>query len=422
MNPESLTAQPWFRLSALSGVYLVWGCIASLNDLLIPYLKDEYGLDFSGALRIQLVFYAAYFFLSIPCGLLARRHGYRNGVLTGLAVAIGGCLAMLAASQAGSYALVLGAIFVLAAGITMLQVSANPFATSLGPERTAPSRLTLVQSFHSLGTTIGPTLGAVLIFAWGVSSAADLSAPGGSPGHAIWRPYALLAVLLTGLFLLFLRIEADREVNAPAPARFELLPLFRSNRRLLPGTFGIFCYVGAEIAIASLLVNYLVRPEITGLGYAAAGKLVSVYWGLALVGRFAGVALLRRYRPDRLLTLYASAAIALAALSIGSSGWLAAGSILAIGFFNSIMFPTVFALVLNVSPPAERAGASGVLCLGIVGGAVISQAQGMLADRVGLQWSFALPLLCYVYVAVLAAFLLKPLNENATGNRPCDAS
>ena len=239
MNPRPLTAEPWFRLSALSGVYLVWGAIASLNDLLIPYLKDEYRLDFSGALRIQLVFYAAYFFLSIPCGLLARRYGFRNGILTGLTVAITGCLLMLVASQAGSYGVVLGAIFVLAAGITMLQVSANPFATSLGPERTAPSRLTLVQSFHSLGTTVGPTLGAILIFSLGAAAAGGWA--GATPGAAIWRPYAVLAVVLTGLLLLFLRIGSDREPGTTAPARFELLPLVRANRRLLPGTLGIFC-------------------------------------------------------------------------------------------------------------------------------------------------------------------------------------
>ena len=410
MNPRPLTAEPWFRLSALSGVYLVWGAIASLIDLLIPYLKDEYRLDFSGALRIQLVFYASYFFLSIPCGLLARRYGFRNGILTGLTVAIIGCLLMLVASQAGSYGVVLGAIFVLAAGITMLQVSANPFATSLGPERTAPSRLTLVQSFHSLGTTVGPTLGAILIFSLGAAAAGGWA--GATPGAAIWRPYAALALVLTGLLLLFLRIGSDREPGTTAPARFELLPLFRANRRLLPGTLGIFCYVGAEIAIASLLVNFLVRPEITGVGYATAGKLVSVYWGLALVGRFVGVVLLRRFRPDRLLSTYAVAAVLLAGLAIASGGWLAAGALLLIGFFNSIMFPTLFALALICSPPADRAGASGVLCLGIVGGAIVSQAQGMLADHAGIQWSFILPLLCYVYIAALAATQFKSLPEH----------
>jgi len=405
-----MTSEPWFRLTALSGVYLVWGAIASLNDLLIPYLKDEYRLDFSGALRIQLVFYAAYFFLSIPCGQLARRYGYRNGILTGLLAAIGGCLLMLGASRAGSYGAVLGAIFVLASGITMLQVSANPFATSLGPERTAPSRLTLVQSFHSLGTTIGPILGAILIFSLGATATGDWA--GAPPGEAIWRPYAMLAVILAVLALLFLRIGSERVPGDGTPTRFEILPLFRTNGRLLPGTFGIFCYVGAEVAIASLLVNYLVRPEITGLDYAPAGKLVSVYWGLALLGRFIGVVLLRRFRPDRLLALYATGAVALVGTSIAGDGWLAAGSLLLVGFFNSIMFPTIFALVLRGSPPDARAGASGILCLGIVGGAVVSQSQGVLADHTGIQSSFLLPLLCYVYVAVLATTWLKSTTEN----------
>lgn len=393
---------PWFRLSALSAVYLTWGAIASLNDLLIPYLKDEFGLDFSGAMRIQLVFYMAYFLLSIPCGMLARRLGYRNGLLVGLAVAFLGCLSMIGASRAASYPVVLGAVFVLASGITMLQVSANPFATSLGPTRTAPSRLTLVQSFHSLGTTIGPWFGAVLIFsvaaAW----------PRSFPGQAIWLPYAVLAALLAALAVLFLRIEPDANLKGDPGARVNPFRLARSNQRLLPGTLGIFCYVGAEIAIASLLVNYLVRPEITGLPYGTAGKLVSVYWGCALIGRFAGIGLLRVFRPDRLLGTYAVCAASLLLVTLSTSGWSAAGAVLLVGFFNSIMFPTIFALTIGHSPAAEAPGASGVLCLGIVGGAVISQAQGALADACGIQASFALPLFCYLYILYLATAVLKP--------------
>ena len=392
----------WPRLWALSAVYLVWGATASLNDLLIPYLKEQFSLDFSGAMRIQLVFYTAYFLLSIPCGMLARRFGYRGGVLTGLAVAFLGCLAMIGASRVGSYAVVLGAVFVLASGITMLQVSANPFATSLGPRRTAPSRLTLVQSFHSLGTTVGPWLGAVLIF----SIAATW--PQQRPGQAIWLPYLVLAAALAALALPFLRGGAGDRPPGDAARGLNPLDLVRGNRRLLPGTLGIFCYVGAEIAIASLLVNFLVRPEITGLPYADAGKLVSVYWGCALVGRFVGIGLLRRFQPHRLLALYASIAALLVGLTLASTGWTAAAALLAVGFFNSIMFPTIFALTLDRSPPSEAPGASGVLCLGIVGGAVVSQAQGMLADAWGIQASFALPLACYLYVLFLATALLRP--------------
>jgi FHS family L-fucose permease-like MFS transporter len=398
------TAHPhWPKLFALSTVYLIWGAIASLNDLLIPYLKAAFDLNFSSAMRIQLVFYMAYFLLSIPCGMLARRFGYRVGVLTGLGIAFFGCLSMIFASRAGSYAVVLGAMFVLASGITMLQVSANPYATSLGPQRTAPSRLTLVQSFHSLGTTIGPWFGAVLIFsvaaAW----------PQQYPGQAIWLPYSILAAGLALLALLFLRSDSAPSPNDDWPARLNPLALVRTNRQLLPGTLGIFCYVGAEIAIASLLVNYLVRPEITGLDYESAGKLVSVYWGCALIGRFAGIGLLRVFRPDRLLTCYAAIATLLLAITLSSSGPLAAASVLLVGFFNSIMFPTIFALTLGRSPECEAPGASGVLCLGIVGGAVVSQAQGALADEWGIQASFSLPLLCYVYIIFLSMAVLKPV-------------
>ena len=383
-------------------VYLIWGAIASLNDLLIPYLKGEYGLDFSGAMRIQLVFYTAYFILSIPCGMLARRFGYRNGILTGLSVAIGGCLMMLLASQAASFGVVLAAIFVLASGITLLQVSANPYATSLGPESSAPSRLTLVQSFHSLGTTIGPWVGAVLIFSVAANS---LDTTGTTPGSAIWRPYCARALVLAALAVLFLRIEPSKPALGNAP--FSVRTALRSNPRLLPGTIGIFCYVGAEIAIASFLVNYFVRTDILGLEYSAAGKLVSVYWGFALAGRFAGAALLRYFRPQRMLLLYAIVAAARVTTSIAGSGWLSAGAILLVGFFNSIMFPTIFALTIRGSTEDDKPAASGILCQGIVGGAVISQLQGYLADAIGLQLSFLLPVACYMYIAFLSAILFK---------------
>lgn len=399
----------WFTLSALSSVYLVWGAIASLNDLLIPYLKDEFGLNFSGAMRIQFVFYTAYFLLSIPCGMLARRFGYRNGVLTGLLIALGGCLAMIGSAHAGSYAVVLGAVFILASGITMLQVSSNPFVTSLGARRTAASRLTLVQSFHSLGTTIGPWFGAVLIFSLAASWPREI------PGQGIWLPYTVLAVILGVLALLFLIFVKTGASEGPATGgSWSPAQLARTNPGLLPGTLGIFCYVGAEIAIASFLVNYLVQPGIAGVEYAMAGKLVSVYWGCALVGRFAGIGLLRVFSPNRLLGAYASIAVLLLATTMATAGYLSVISILAIGFFNSIMFPTIFALTIQRSPTDDAPNASGVLCLGIVGGAVISQLQGMLADAVGIQASFILPMACYVYIVFLAMAILKPTPHGGT--------
>jgi FHS family L-fucose permease-like MFS transporter len=396
------------KLTLLCGVYLVWGAIASLNDLLIPYLKQEFGLTFSGAMRVQLVFYAAYFFLSVPFGLFLRRVGFRNGILTGLGGALVGCLLMAAASRAGSYGLILAAVFVIASGITLLQVSANPYATSLGAERTAPSRLTLVQSFHSLGTTIGPWFGAVLLFAVAWSSFTD----GDTPGQAIAQPYLILALALGLLAIFFWRTETGGHRNITAPSG-SIVNLVRAHPQLLYSTLAIFCYVGAEIAIASFLVNYLVMPGILGLEHATAGKLVSVYWGCALAGRFAGIFLLRIFPPRRMLVFYACAASMLVAASLASSGLIAAASLLLIGVFNSIMFPTIFALTINRFPD-DSSAVSGLLCLGIVGGAVISQLQGLLADSIGLQASFILPLACYLYIVFFSLRLLNKISGTNT--------
>jgi len=379
------------KLSALSVIYLIWGSIASLNDVLIPYLKNEFELTFSEAMRVQLVFYAAYFFLSIPCGLVVRRFGYRSGILAGLFAAIGGCVLVVTGSYAGSYGFILCAIFVLASGITMLQVSANPYATTLGKEETAPSRLTLVQSFHSLGTTIGPYFGAVLIFS---TTLAVINNP-------LLIPYTLLAVLLACTALLFAKLESESPATKKPSGGLKSLELVRTNPRLLLGALGIFFYVGAEISIGSFLVNYLGQQNIAAFDHGTAGKFVAIYWGCALVGRFAGSALLRCVDPRRLLVIYAIFAMSLVTTSIVSQGWLAMWSILLVGFFNSIMFPTIFALTIG-EVRQEAQSASGVLCLGIVGGAVISQLQGILADRIGIQLSFILPVLCYIYIAIYA--------------------
>ena len=384
------------RLSALSAIYLIWGAIASLNDLLIPYLKEEFALSFSQAMRVQLVFYAAYFFLSIPCGLIARRYGYRSGILIGLFSAIGGCMLMVAGSQAGSYAFILGAVFVLASGITMLQVSANPYATTLGPEKTAPSRLTLVQSFHSLGTTIGPYFGAILIF----------SAVLAANKNPLLAPYTILAVLLGVMAFLFAKLERPAPTIRKLTNETGILQLVKSNPRLLLGALGIFFYVGAEISIGSFLVNYLSEQNVAGLDHQTAGKFVAVYWGFALIGRFIGSAILRVVPGHRLLVIYAVIAASLVAVSINSTGTLAMWSILLVGFFNSIMFPTIFALTIR-EVRHEAQSASGVLCLGIVGGAIISQLQGILADQIGIQLAFVLPLFCYIYIATYALTSLR---------------
>lgn len=362
-------------------------------------------------MRVQLVFYAAYFFLSIPSGQYTHRYGYRTGILTGLGGAVAGCLLIIAGSYAGSFIFILTALFVLASGITMLQVSANPYATSLGPAATAPSRLTLVQSFHSLGTTIGPFLGAILIFGAAYVATDTITASEGV-ARGIIRPYVMLAVVLVFAAMLFSRIQPRLGHIDSAQPRTQILTLLRSNPRLLLSTLGIFFYVGAEIAIASFLVNYLTQGDIAGLGYETAGKYVSVYWGLALLGRFVGALVLRHAPPGRLLGIYALIAATLVSTSIAADGMLSTVSILSVGFFNSIMFPTIFSLAIR-GHGHNTQGASGVLCLGIVGGAVVTQLQGVLADAVGIQWSFVLPVFCYVYIVILAFVVLRnPSNQS----------
>ena len=396
---------PFVKLTALSLIYLVWGAIASMNDLLIPYLKSEFSLSFTQAMRVQLVFYAAYFFLSIPSGQYTRRYGCRTGILTGLGGAVAGCLLIIAGSYSGSFMFILTALFVLASGITMLQVSANPYATSLGPQKTAPSRLTLVQSFHSLGTTIGPFFGAILIFG-ATYVATDHLAHSEGAARGIMRPYMLLALVLVIAAVLFSHIQPKLENVSRSQHHTHILELLRSNPRLLLSTRGIFFYVGAEISIGSFLVNYLTQESIAGLGYETAGKFVSIYWGLALLGRFVGAIVLRYVLPSRLLGIYALIAATLVSTSIAADGMLSTVSILSVGFFNSIMFPTIFSLAIR-DRGADTQSTSGLLCLGIVGGAVITQVQGILADAVGIQMAFVLPVACYLYIAALAFLVLR---------------
>jgi FHS family L-fucose permease-like MFS transporter len=263
----------------------------------------------------------------------------------------------------------------------------------------------LVQSFHSLGTTIGPFLGAILIFgaAYAVTHSSD---PSATVARGIIRPYVLLGIVLVSFAFLFTFVQPGQKPVVSLAKRTPTLVLLKNNPKLLLSTLGIFFYVGAEIAIGSFLVNYLTQENVAGLGYETAGKYVSIYWGLALLGRFIGAAVLRYAPPHRMLGVYALVAAILVTTSISADGAVSTLSILSVGFFNSIMFPTIFSLTIRDYPHDTQA-ASGILCLGIVGGAVITQLQGMLADAIGVQMAFVLPLACYLYIAVLAFLVLR---------------
>lgn len=384
-----------FALTALTSLFFMWGFITCLNDILIPYLKLLFDLNYTQAMLIQFCFFSAYFVVSVPAGMLVSRIGYKSGIVTGLLIAGAGCLLFLPAAQMHVYAMFLFALFVLASGITILQVAANPYVSVMGKPETASSRLTMTQAFNSLGTTVAPFFGAWLIFG-GMNAPEPV--PGAVTESTVQVPYLILAASLIVLAVIFawLKLPAMGKKN---PA--EALPLGGKawqQRHLVLGAIGIFVYVGAEVGIGSFLAIYLSQPEIGGMTTAAASHYISWYFGGAMVGRFIGAAVMQKLNPGRVLAFNAIMAVLLLAITILSSGKLAMWSLLLVGLCNSIMFPTIFSLAIQGLKQYTSQG-SGILCLAIVGGAILPLLQGMLADQIGVQLAFVLPLVCYLYIA-----------------------
>lgn len=382
-----------FALVALTSLFFMWGFITSLNDILIPHLKSVFSLNYTQAMLIQLCFFGAYFLVSVPAGNLVKKVGFQRGLGIGLMIAAAGCLLFIGAAKAQTYWIFLTALFVLASGITILQVAANPLVTIMGPEETASSRLTMTQAFNSLGTTVAPIIGSILIF-----SAAAEFATKTQEAESVILPYFGLAIALVVLALIFTRIslptpnlEEDTQVGSEQSSLMEF-------RHLVLGAVAIFMYVGAEVSIGSFLVNYFGLEHIANMPESEAAHYIAYYWGGAMVGRFAGAVLMQKIAAGKLLAFNSVAAAALIAVSISSDGVLAMYSILLVGLCNSIMFPTIFSLALKGLGVNTSRG-SGLLCLAIVGGAIVPVMQGGLADSIGLQISFALPVLCYLYIA-----------------------
>jgi len=366
--------------------------ITSLNDILIPHLKAIYTLTYVQAMLVQFCFFGAYFIVSLPAGMLIRRIGYQKGAVTGLLIAAVGCALFYPASFS-SYGVFLFAFFVLASGITVLQVAANPYVAILGPARTASSRLTLTQAFNSLGTTIGPKVGGMLIL-----STAGVAAGAAADAATVRGPYLALAAVLVVLAVLFMaaklpKIAESEDVSLPGEGHGSAL----AHRHLVLGTIGIFLYVGAEVSIGSFLINFLGEPRIAGLSHAAAADYVSMYWGGAMVGRFIGFAVMRVVSPGKTLAFNSLLAIALVLTAVFGQGSVAMWAILAVGLCNSIMFPTIFSMALHGLGKYTGQG-SGILCMAIVGGAIVPFAQGAIADASGVQVSFLLPAACYAFI------------------------
>ena len=388
-------------------LFFMWGLLTSLNDVLIPHLKSVYTLTYVQAMLVQFCFFGAYFVVSLPAGALIKRIGYQKGAVTGLVIAALGCALFYPAASSG-YGVFLLAFFVLASGITILQVAANPYVTELGNPETASSRLTLTQAFNSLGTTIAPALGGMLILGGVVLGATELAALSAADQAAyrakeaamVQGPYLALAAALLALAVLFALARLPKITHAEPVAPVgagEGKPSALSHTHLVLGAIGIFLYVGGEVSIGSFLINFLAEPSIAGMTHAQAANYVSFYWGGAMVGRFIGFAVMRKVSPGKALAFNAAASIALILVAIFGSGKVAMWAILAVGLCNSIMFPTIFSMALHKLGGLTGQG-SGILCMAIVGGALVPFAQGFLADTIGLQMSFVVPAACYLFI------------------------
>ena len=411
-----------FALTVLTSLFFMWGFITCLNDILIPHLKQVFTLNYTQVMLIQFSFFTAYAIISIPAGMLVEKIGYKNGIVIGLVTAGIGCLLFYPAAGYQSYIMFLGALFILASGITLLQVAANPYVAILGKPETASSRLNLSQAVNSLGHTIAPYLGSLIILSVAVKTAEELKSMSAenlnvyqlTEASAVQVPYLGLAAVLFVIAAVFAiiklpKIEAS-EISASGGDGQNFHDLHQSAwgyKHLVLGAIGIFLYVGSEVSIGSFLVNYMGQPFIAGLKESDAGKFVSFYWGGAMIGRFIGSAATRKIRPANALVFNAIVAATLVIISMLTFGRVAMWSILVVGLFNSIMFPTIFTLAIDGLGKHTRQ-ASGILCTAIVGGAILPVIQGFFADNIGIHYAFFVPVLGYLYVAYYGLKGYKP--------------
>lgn len=398
-----------FAVALVTTLFFAWGFVTVFVDMLIPRLKSLFDLDYTRTMMIQFGFFAAYLVVSFPAAFLVKRVGYRKGIVIGLIVMALGAAMFFPASEIRVFALFIMALFVLASGITILQVAANPLMALLGPEESASSRLTLAQAFNSLGTTLAPMAGAMLILNIDVLtseeaaalSPTDLAAYQDASAQSVQMPFVGIALFLVSVALVFLlvRLRADQTQTAAshAPDQAGHYPSIFASQPLVFGIIAIFLYVGAEVAIGSFLVNYFMQDSVAGLTSEGAARLVTFYWGGAMAGRFIG-ALVMRIAPVRRVLGFASLmAMVLVATTIALGGSISVWTILAVGFFNSIHFPTIFSLAIERLGPRVPI-ASGLLCMAIFGGAIIPLMTGLLADATSIQMAFVIPFACYAYL------------------------
>jgi FHS family L-fucose permease-like MFS transporter len=395
-------------------LFFAFGGITSLNDVIIPKLKGLFTLTYGEVMLVQSAFFTAYIIISLPAAELVRRIGYMRSAVVGLLTMTVGCLLFIPASSHGMFGLFLLALFVLASGITTVQVVANPLISMLGRAATASSRLTFAQAFNSVGTTLFPYVGSILILGSLATidpttlSGAALDAFRGAETQVVVRTYIGLAIALV-VVAAVVWLERKRLVEVPA----EPTPILRAfnlltRRRFAFGTLCIFLYVGGEVAIGSVIVNYLMQSSVLGIAADLAGKHLIFYWGGAMVGRFIGSGLLRLFSPGKVLACAATAVIALLTISANTSGLVSGWSLLAIGLFNSIMFPTIFTLA-SEGLGKRAAEGSGIICMAIVGGAIVPLVTGNAADLWGLKQALVVPAVCYLTILGFGWYARRPL-------------
>ncbi len=384
-------------LSVLTALFFMMGFITCLNDILIPHLKSIFDLTYFQAMLVQFCFFTAYAIMSIPMGKVVGKFGYKNGVIGGFLLTAVGCLLFYPAAGSASYPVFLGALFILASGVTLLQVAGNPYVTLLAKPGKESSTLTLVQAFNSLGTTVAPLLGSALI----LSDATQVVSKA-EQVQSVQIPYLGLAglLILLAVFVKMIKLPDARKIaEEETEHNHDGKTSVWQYKHLVLGAFGIFCYVGAEVSIGSLLVS--VMEETAQLDHATGAKYLALYWGGAMVGRFLGSAVMSKIAPNKYLAFNAMMAITLIMVAIMAGGSVAMWALLAIGFFNSIMFPTIFSLSTK-GLGKFTSNASGVICTAIVGGAIVPLIQGFAADNIGLLLSFLVSAVCYLYIVFFA--------------------
>ncbi len=410
---ESHIDAPQLQLFVM-GLFFIFGGITSLNDVIIPKLKELFTLNYTQAMLVQFCFFAAYAVIGIPGARLVKKIGYMRGAVAGLLTMMAGCLLFIPASQTATYGVFLLALFVLASGVVIVQVVSNPLISLLGKPATAHSRLTFAQAFNSLGTTVFPYFGSILILGGLATVTADqlsgieLDAYRTAESQAIVNGYLGIAVALAivaGVVWLFRNaLKGEKHEASEGLAGLDLL----KRPRFGFGALCIFLYVGAEVAIGSLIVNYLMQDHVMGLQEQAAGKLIGLYWGGAMVGRFIGSAVLRVLSPGKILACVSIAAIALLIISTQTTGDVAGYTLLAVGLTNAIMFPTIFTLACE-KLGSRAADGSGIINVAIVGGAVIPLLTGVIADLTSsLALAFILPMACYAIIAAFGIYARRP--------------